>query len=136
MTSQVTPAKEAAISVLRKAEAVTASTRSSDPALKPYQPNHRRPVPRAINGTLCGLLTITLRRPTKNTDASAAKPAELWTTMPPAKSSTPHLANRPSALQIMWTKGKYTKISQAVRNRKYALKVTRSANAPVIRAGV
>src|SRR5579863_4357674 len=107
MTSQVTPANEAATSVLRNADAVTASTRNSDPALNPYQPNHKSPVPSAISGTLWGLPAMTLRRPTKNTDAKAAKPAELCTTIPPAKSNTPHLANSPSVLQIICTKGKY-----------------------------
>src|SRR5262245_11249082 len=50
--SQVIPANEAATSVLRKADAVMWSTRSSEPALKPYHPNHRRPVPRAMRGML------------------------------------------------------------------------------------
>ena len=36
----------------------------------------------------------------------------------------------------MCTKGKYTNNSQAVRKIMYALKVTRLANAPVIKAGV
>ena len=42
------------MSVLRNAGAVTASTRNSLPALKPYQPNHSRPVPSATSGMLCG----------------------------------------------------------------------------------
>ena len=63
-TSQVTAAKEAATSVLRKAEVVTESTWNSLPALKPYQPNHSRPVPRATSGMLWGLVSTTLRLPT------------------------------------------------------------------------
>src|SRR5580765_169656 len=58
------PANEAAMSVLRNAVAVTASTRNSLPALKPYQPNHNSPVPSATSGMLCGTLPCTLRRPT------------------------------------------------------------------------
>ena len=52
--SQATPANEAARSVLRNAAAVVVSTWNSLPALKPYQPNHSRPVPSATSGMLCG----------------------------------------------------------------------------------
>src|SRR6185312_17353004 len=52
--NHVTAAKEAATSVLIKAKPVTASTSSSLPALNPYQPNHSKPVPIAISGTLLG----------------------------------------------------------------------------------
>ena len=62
-------------------------------------------------------------------------PAMLCTTMPPAKSSTPQLAMIPPP-HTMCTNGKYTKISQPVRNSMYALNVTRFVNAPVIKAGV
>jgi hypothetical protein len=57
-------ANEAATSVLRKATAVTESTLNSLPALKPYQPNHSRPVPNATRGTLCAPASATLLRPT------------------------------------------------------------------------
>ena len=98
-------AKEAARSVFRKATAVTESTRNSLPALKPYQPNHRSPVPRATSGILCGPGSATRRLPTYSTEASAAIPAMLWTTMPPAKSSTPHFCSMPPP-QSMCTNGK------------------------------
>jgi hypothetical protein len=52
--SHVTDANAAASVVLRKASAAIPSTLSSLPALKPYQPNHSRPAPSAINGMLCG----------------------------------------------------------------------------------
>lgn len=52
IASQVRPAIEAAISVLRNARAVMLSALSSDPALNPYHPNQRRAVPRATNGIL------------------------------------------------------------------------------------
>ena len=74
---------------VEEGQPVTASTFDSLPALKPYQPNHSRPVPKATRGMLCGPRSTTLRRPTYSTEASAAMPAMLWTTMPPAKSFTP-----------------------------------------------
>jgi hypothetical protein len=105
IASQTIPANEAAMSVLRNATAVTASTRNSLPALKPYQPNHRRPVPRATSGMLWAPSSGVRRRPTYSTDARAAVPAIAWTTMPPAKSSTPRSARKPPP-QIMCTNGK------------------------------
>src|SRR6478672_1497183 len=63
-TSQVIAANEAATSVLRNASAVTESTRNSLPALKPYQPNQSKPVPRATSGIECGPESATLRLPT------------------------------------------------------------------------
>src|SRR6266540_6313713 len=46
MTIHTIAAKDAAISVLRNAIAVMASTFNSLPALNPYQPNQSRPVPK------------------------------------------------------------------------------------------
>ena len=103
MNSQVVAANEAARSVFRNAIAVMSSTFSSLPALNPYHPNQSRPVPSAMNGMLWGEST-NLRLPTYSTDASAAQPAEACTTMPPAKSRTPHCASRPLP-QIMCTNG-------------------------------
>src|SRR5688572_23254521 len=42
--------------VLRNATAAVESEVSSDPALKPNQPNHSRPAPSMTNGTLCGFI--------------------------------------------------------------------------------
>src|SRR5215469_807870 len=64
IASQVIAPKLAARSVLTNATVVTESTRNSLPALKPYHPNQRRPVPRATNGIECGARSSTLRRPT------------------------------------------------------------------------
>src|SRR5580765_5877942 len=58
------PANAAARSVLRNAVAVVESTLNSLPALKPYQPNHSRPVPSATSGMLCGSGSETRSRPT------------------------------------------------------------------------
>ena len=56
-STMIQPSSAAAVAtwVLMKARPVTASTVSSEPALKPNQPNHSRPAPSATNGTLCGL---------------------------------------------------------------------------------
>src|ERR1043166_5000656 len=54
MHSHAMAAKLAARSVFKNATAVTESTRNSLPALKPYQPNQRRPVPKATRGIECG----------------------------------------------------------------------------------
>jgi len=135
IASHAMPAKLAARSVFTNATAVTLSTRNSLPALKPYHPNQSSPVPRATRGIECGPRSTILRRPTYSTDASAAMPAMLCTTMPPAKSSTPQCAMMPPP-QIMCTNGKYTSVSHAERNSMYAGKRTRLANAPVMSAGV
>ena len=63
MSSQVDAAKDPARAVFRNASAVTSSTFSSLPALNPYHPNQSKPVPSAMNGTLCGE-SNTVRRPT------------------------------------------------------------------------
>src|SRR5579863_1287115 len=131
----VTAANEGATSVFKNAVAVTESTRISLPALNPYHPNHSRPVPSATRGILCGPRSRTLRFPTYSTDASAAIPAMLWTTIPPAKSFTPHCCSTPPP-QTMCTNGKYTNVSHPVRNIIYALNDTRFVNAPEISAGV
>src|SRR4029453_4834371 len=68
------------------------------PALKPNQPNHSRPAPSSVNGTLCGTSADDLksrRLPTASAVTSAATPALTWTTVPPAKSSAPILASHP-----------------------------------------
>lgn len=63
MNIQVAAAKDAEMSVFRKADAVMLSTRNSEPALKPYQPNHSRPVPRAISGMLWAVFSTMRRLP-------------------------------------------------------------------------
>src|SRR5580704_2048647 len=100
-TSQLNPAKPAANCVLTKDETVTQSTAPSDPELKPNQPNHSNPAPIAINGTLWGISVVSHLRPMNTTEAKAANPAVVCTTIPPAKSNTPILANKPSGLQTM-----------------------------------
>ena len=83
--------------------------------LKPYQQNQRRPVPRATNGMLCGSVSssasIFFLCGSATTTASAEKPAEMCTTMPPAK-STMFSAPRKPPPQTQWQKGKYTRCTQ------------------------
>src|SRR5579872_5231128 len=107
IASHVHIATDAAMSVFTNAWAAIPFAASAEPALKPNQPNQSRPVPSPTNTTLCGTVFSSgesLRAPTTQTEASAAKPALAWTTMPPAKSSTPHLARKPPP-QIQCTIG-------------------------------
>src|SRR6266571_2597891 len=114
--------------VFTNANAATPFAASALPALKPNQPNHRRPAPRATYGTLCGATLSpadTLRGRKTNTVARAENPALMWTTYPPAKSITPS-----------WARETYTARIQIAMNIRYRENRMRSANAPVIRAGV
>src|SRR5688572_1504606 len=61
------------------------------PALKPNQPTHSRPVPIKERTTLCGGIGscgYPRRFPSTMAQTSAATPELMWTTVPPAKSST------------------------------------------------
>src|SRR5438876_9693284 len=98
MNIHVHIAIEPAMSVFTKAWAAIPFAASADPALKPNQPNHSRPVPRATKATLWGSVCSPgryLRAPTTHTEARAANPALVCTTIPPAKSRAPHLARNP-----------------------------------------
>src|SRR3954451_23295427 len=91
------PIRAAAVAswVLTNAPAVVLPTATSDPALKPNQPNHSRPAPRATNGTLCGRMFSRgqpTRLPSTSATARAAEPALTCTAVPPAKSRAPRLA--------------------------------------------
>ncbi len=93
-TSQPRIAAAGAAMVLRNAMAAMPSAASSEPALKPNQPNQRRPAPRSTNGGLCGTcmpLANPTRLPSTSERASAAAPALMWTAVPPAKSMAPTL---------------------------------------------
>ena len=91
-STMIQPSRAAAVAtwVLTNATAVVPSTVSSEPALKPNQPNHSRPAPRATNGTLCGCMFSRgqpMRLPSTSATPSAAAPALMCTAVPPAKSS-------------------------------------------------
>src|SRR5215218_758137 len=84
--------------VVTKARAAIGVAASALPALNPNHPNHRIPAPRSVSGTLCGSSDddgYSCRLPTTIAATSAATAAFTWTTVPPAKSSAPHLASQP-----------------------------------------
>ena len=97
--SQPSIAAAAAMCVFTSAWAAMPSPLSAEPALKPNQPNHRMPAPMSVNGSACGgigWLGQPFRFPSRMTAASAAIPALMWTTVPPAKSSAPRLNSHPA----------------------------------------
>jgi len=92
-STQVMVAAAAAVLVTMKAFAARPLAATADPALKPNQPNHRRPAPRTVIGTSCGSIAspLTARRPISRATTRADTPELMWTTVPPAKSSAPSL---------------------------------------------
>src|SRR5690242_11840817 len=107
IASHVHIAIDPAMSVFTKAWAATPLAARAEPALNPNHPNHSSPVPRATNATLWGTIFssgVSLRAPTTHTEARAANPALVCTTIPPAKSSAPHFARKPPP-QIQWVRG-------------------------------
>ena len=52
--TQAKPAAAAAVLVVAKAEAANGEAATAEPALKPNQPNHSRPVPNSTKGMLAG----------------------------------------------------------------------------------
>ena len=113
---------------------------SALPALNPNHPNQRMAAPNTTNGTLCGTNACwpyPLRFPRYNTQARAATPALMWTTVPPAKSMAPRCdvpRNPPPHTQCAI--GEYTRTDHSVRSISHPENFIRSAKAPVIRAGV
>src|SRR5258707_15606459 len=53
---QEQPAAAAAVLVVEKAETARALAATAEPALKPNQPNHRRPVPMSTYGIFAGCI--------------------------------------------------------------------------------
>ena len=79
------------------------------PALKPNQPTQRSPAPMTAKGTWCGCMADwpkPRRFPTARQPTRPAMAALMWTTVPPAKSSTPQPMKRPLALQAMCQTGR------------------------------
>lgn len=68
----------------------------AEPALKLNYPNHNKPVPNITYVIRAGLCTWLFLDFKYIAEASAAQPALICTTVPPAKSSTPNLAKMPS----------------------------------------
>src|SRR4051794_23867234 len=139
MTHQPIRAAAVASWVLTNATAVTLSTVSSEPALKPNQPNHSRPAPRATNGTLCGRMFSRgqpTRLPSTIATARAAEPALMCTAVPPAKSSAPRLAPIQPPPQTQCATGTYTIVNQPTANSTQPPNLKRSESEPLIRATV
>mmetsp|Transcript_56479 Transcript_56479/g.104579 ORF Transcript_56479/g.104579 Transcript_56479/m.104579 type:complete len:200 (+) Transcript_56479:667-1266(+) len=135
MINHMKSATEAAISEFTAAATEAPLTFKADPPLKPNQPNHNNAVPSATNGMLWGVSSASLRLPTTTRLPNAENPAVMCTTMPPAKSHTPHSAIHPPP-QTQWQKGAYTKTIHNGRKMRKALNLNLSAKAPVMRTGV
>src|SRR5574343_83304 len=109
---QLKPAAAAAVLVVAKAETARLLAPRAEPALKPNQPNHSKPVPISTYGMLAGgtssCNSFDLRGFSTSAPARAAQPAEMCTTVPPAKSSTPILNRKPSGCHVQWANGAYT----------------------------
>ena len=118
------PSRPAAAAQVRRREGAgreSVGARAPSPALNPNHPSHRIAAPVMTIGTLCGMNEREpnpLRAPMYSTAASAAAPALMWTTVPPAKSIAPSPAapSHPSA-KTQCATGAYTRIDQRPRNR-------------------
>ncbi len=96
-----------AMCVVAKAFTAVVLAPRADPALNPNHPNHSIPVPKITYGMLagwCGFLWF-FRGPSASAPASAASPALMCTTVPPAKSSTPHWFRNPCGCQVQCASG-------------------------------
>ena len=76
-----------------------------------------------------------MRLPSTRQATNPAIPALTCTTVPPAKSLAPRVASQPPP-HTMWAIGAYTKVSHSPMNHSTAENFIRSANAPMISAGV
>src|SRR5277367_372896 len=130
--------------VATNAEVASVPDDSAEPALNPNQPTHNRQAPIKLSTTECGGIG-TFGYPNLFPKYSAVIRAETpdvtCTTVPPAKSS---VGNRPPSEAFsspclphtMCAIGLYTKIAQSTMKTSIAENFIRSANAPVISAGV
>ena len=109
------------------------------PALKPNHPNQRMAAPVTVIGRLCGAMLSDpnpFRFPTTRAAASAETPEVMWTTVPPAKSRAPMFRIHPPIPHTQWATGLYTSKAHSRLKTRKVEKRNRSANAPVISAGV
>src|SRR5438445_4955534 len=135
---QVSAAIAAAVLVTTNAFAASPPAVIALPALKPNQPNQRRLAPRTVMVASCGSIGSRpkpTRRPRTSAATRAETPLVMCTTVPPAKSSAPSLPSQPPP-QTQCATGSYTSVAQRSVNTTKALKRLRSANAPVMSAGV
>src|SRR5436190_23619049 len=87
--AQTNDATAVAIVVVMNALAATPSAATAEPALKPYQPTQSMPVPTIQSTMLCGGIGSfpkPRRLPRIKQRMSADQPADMCTTVPPAKS--------------------------------------------------
>src|SRR5438128_9403352 len=133
--SQVRPAIAVAVFVTTNALVARPPAARALPALKPNQPNQRSDAPRIVIVASCGSLVLS-RRPMRIAATRADTPLEMWTTVPPAKSSAPRVCSQRPVPQTQGAIGSYTRVAHASEKRTYALKLTRSAKDPVMSAGV
>ena len=111
---------------------------SALPALKPNQPTHNMPAPVTTVVMLWGGIAVVgkpWRGPRTRAQTSAATPAVICTTIPPAKSSTPSLPSQPPP-HTQCATGAYTSVSHRALNSSMAENFIRSAKAPTTSAGV
>src|SRR5947209_10700656 len=140
IVSHVSAAIAAAVVVLTNALAARPFAASALPALKPNQPNHSSAQPSTTIGMSCGSTSsprrCVMRLPRTQAATSAETPDEMCTTVPPAKSSAPSLPSQPPCPHTQCASGSYTNVAHNRLNRTNALKRLRSANAPLMSAGV
>ena len=134
-------AAAAAMFVLTNACAARPLAPRADPALKPNQPNHRRPVPSMLSGSECGRRRVAAAgrgaSRARGRAPRATTPELMCTTVPPAKSSSaPRRNSQPAGEKTQCATGVYTTINQIPRNQNHAENFMRSTMAPVISAGV
>ena len=70
------------------------------------------------------------------TQANAEAPELIWTTVPPAKSNAPRLRTHPPTAHTQSASGSYMNVAHSKVKIRKLLNYIRSANAPVMRAGV
>src|SRR6266702_5796146 len=129
--------------VATNADVASVPDPSADPALNPNQPTHRRHAPIKLSTTECGCIGTfgyPTRLPRYNAITSADTPDVTCTTVPPAKSRHGNLPvtafSSPPTPQTMCAIGLYTTMAHSTMNSSIAENFMRSANAPVISAGV
>ena len=102
------------------------------PALKSNQPNQRSPARRTTMGTLCG--SMAPPRTEYYATGKSERPAQMCTTVSPAKSRAPSVNNQSTEPHTQCATGQYTDVVQSAANSSYAPKPTRSATAPPVSA--
>src|ERR1700745_352511 len=114
------------------------------PALKPNHPTHSKHAPMKLSTRLCGgmgCLGYPVRLQRYSAQPRAETPEEIWTTVPPAKSSVGNFPpsealSKPPFPHPMCASGAYTTRNHTIMNSTVPLNFMRSAVAPVINAGV